>query len=483
MNKLILPVLLCAISHGSFAQVENGNLEEWTKPSLFTHPYSNMQTASSNYHTFVKNGETNVNKVEMDENVHMRIENISIDNVVEPGFFIFGQEPITQGEDLIFQGGFEISDTQVTGVSMDMKMDIPELNPGFVVVQFKNEDTPIGAGNFGTGTYVFPISGTQDWTEMSFEFDESIDPTTNKCVVGISSADVINSDALFADGSYVEIDNIRLDNSTDEIVGSDFEFWNYIPVADMPKHVYIELDDLMNPSYAQTSLVPEKVYALQLTTLNKNGEIKPGTALMADVDELGEIVPTTQVQSNHSLVTFLYQYTGVNDDQAIVKFVFYNDMGGINQPVFFKEFDLGTSNTNLFHYDFTEDKFESFPNATMMTVEFSSSNSDSPQEGSVLVVDELELSGSLGILQHIGAPAKTSVFAYPNPTVGRVSFRFPDVRTGSYKVYNSQGVLMETEYYQSVKSLVHHMMEYPAGTYTFQFDDNNGQGVARVVKQ
>lgn len=482
MNKLILPALLCVLSHGSFAQVQNGNFEEWTKPSLFEHPYSTVETASSNYHTFVKNGEINVTELEMDGNSYMRIENISIDDSVEPGYFIFGEEPTSEGENLVFPGGFEITDMAVTGISMDMKMNIPVANPGFVIVQFKNDDTPVGAGNFGEGTYVFPLSGNQDWTEMSFDFDEAIDPSTNKCVIGVSSADLLENDVLFAEGGFLEIDNIALNNSTDEFVGSDFEFWNFIPLAEFPNDIYIEMDDLRNPSYEKTSLMTEEVYALQLTTLNKNGEIKPGTALMGDVTDLGEIVPTAQLLNNHSLATFLYSYSGVNGDEAMVTFTFYDDMNGSFQPAFTKEFNLESTSTDLFQYDFGEEKFESFPNATYMTVEFSSSNMDAPQEGSVLIVDELTISGTLGIMQTIGTPDVNTVFAYPNPTIGRIVFRFEGISTGYYHVYSPQGVVLSTDFYQSTNSVIHNLADYAAGTYTFRFYDNNGTGVARVIK-
>jgi hypothetical protein len=462
--------------------VNNGNFEDWTKPSLFKHPYSNVQTASSNYHTFVKNGEINVTQMEADDNSFMRIENISIDNAVEPGFFIFGEEPMSEGENLLFSGGFEITDMQVTGISMDMRMDIPAENPGFVIVQFKNDETPVGAGNFGTGTYVFPLSGNQDWTQMSFDFDETIDPSTNRCVIGISSAELLNNDVLFAEGGFVEVDNIILENSTDGFIGSDFEFWNFIQVEEIPDDIYVEMDDLRNPSYQKTSLMTEEVYALQLTTLNKNGEIKPGIALMGDMTEFGEVVPTAQLLNNHSLATFLYRYQGIDGDVATVKFTFYNDMNGVFQPVFTKEFSLESTNTDLFQYDFGEDKFESFPDATYMTVEFSSSNMDAPQEGSVLIVDELTISGTLGIMETIGTPDVNTVFAYPNPTIGRIVFRFEGVSTGYYHVYSPQGVVLSTDFYQSTNSVVHNLADYAAGTYTFRFYDNNGTGVARVIK-
>src|SRR5690606_17949730 len=141
----------------------------------------------------------------------------------------------------MFSGGNPIADVNMTGISMDLKYEMSDESEGFILVQFKDGNTPVGEGNYGTGTYFFPISGSQDWNTSEFMFEYPIDPAANTCVVAFASADVINSDLPFALGSFMEVDNITFIGSESTFQGGDFEFWSHVEPLSVPEDCYVNL--------------------------------------------------------------------------------------------------------------------------------------------------------------------------------------------------------------------------------------------------
>ena len=213
MKKFILPAVISLFGINTFAQIENGNLENWDKLLLFEHPMTGISTMSSNYETFFDNGETNVNQIFHEEGKALRVENIQGSQEVMPGYFLFGNTPGSEGENMVFGEGFPVADAAVTGVRMDLNYNFPNESNGFVIVQFKSEGAPVGEGNMGAGTHMFPLSGTQDWATTEFAFDGPIEATIDQCVIGIASADLIMEDSPFELGAFVEVDNVEFINS------------------------------------------------------------------------------------------------------------------------------------------------------------------------------------------------------------------------------------------------------------------------------
>ncbi|HKK39923.1 MAG TPA: hypothetical protein VJ949_10935, partial [Cryomorphaceae bacterium] len=191
MKKTLLPLACMALGTAAYAQVENGDFENWDKLILFEQPFMEFGAMSSNYEIFVESGQTNVTKVEHEDGFAVRLENIALAEEVAPAFYLLGGTPDQDGEDLVFPGGVAASDPNVTGISVDMAYDFPGESSGFVIVQFKLDGTPVGTGNMGMGTFFFPVSGQQGWENEVFDFGTTIDTQYDKVVIGFATADLI----------------------------------------------------------------------------------------------------------------------------------------------------------------------------------------------------------------------------------------------------------------------------------------------------
>lgn len=486
MNKLILPGFLCLLGFSSLAQVSNGDFEDWTKLVLFEHPNTGMNTMSSNYDTFFANGELNVTRIESEDNSILHIENMQIENEVIPGYYIFGKSPNSAGETLTFADGFDFSDVNATGISLDIKMDIPLTEPGFVMVQFKSQGEPVGPGNHGTGTYLYYVVGTQDWTNMEFAFNEAIDPSTDQCVIALASADLIENDAPFAAGASIEVDNIEFINSDVEVPGGTFESWVYVQPIFVPEDCHVDVDPF-DRNYEDSDVAFEGQHALGLRTLINNGNVEPATAVMGNVNEEGGITPTIALESNHSNLSFMYAYAGVGEDVAMASIVFYNEVEDEYMPVYTHNIELNSNGGyQMASYHFADDMVENFADAKMVSVSFVSSKIDNeniPQNGSFLLVDDVSLSGSLGIFDRVNTRTELGVLAYPNPTMGRVMFNFGMTRSGYFVVLNQAGQQIGVQAYADEKRVYFDLSEVRDGSYLFKFFHLNGQQQSsRVMK-
>lgn len=481
MKKILLPLCMGAMALSAHAQIQNGDFETWEKVLLFTHPAGASVNMSSNYETFFDTGLLNVTKVETDGNSVLRIENTMGTESVQPGYFIFGMTP---NEDLTFSAGNPISDVMMTGISMDLKYAMLDQSEGFIVVQFKDGDTPVGEGNYGTGTYFFPISGAQDWAETEFLFDYPIDPAANTCVIAISAADVINGDISFTEGSFMEVDNIAFIDSESPFQGGDFEFWSQVEPLSVPAHCYVDMHPF-EPNYQKTLNSYEGGFALRLNSTFRNDHVDVGYALMGNKDDEGIVTPTIEL-GNNSIVSFMYYYIG-QSDMGEAKFVFYTESEGDYFPVYEHRMEL-TANENyqLMEYDFATALVDEEISATHMSIEFKSSiesQATPAEDGSVLLLDNVSFGTPLGLNPMLKAQSFRQVKSYPNPTMGRVVFNFGTNRAGYFRVYNQAGSQIAIRQFSSTKELVFDLLPYPSGMYTFRFYHNAGTDYARVIRE
>ncbi|HKL03779.1 MAG TPA: T9SS type A sorting domain-containing protein [Cryomorphaceae bacterium] len=482
MKNSLLLTLFCAFGISSIAQIANGDFENWNKLILFEHPVTGTETMSSNYETFFANGELNVNEIEGPDGQALRIENIVANSEVMPGYFIFGNVPAPEGESLIFGDGFAAQDPGVNGISLDLHYDFPNGSEGFIIVQFKENGAPVGNGNFGQGTFMFPLSGSQDWTTETFSFNGPLNASPDQCVIGIASGDVIGSDAPFEEGAFVEVDNITLQNSIDEVPGGDFESWSFVPPIFYPTDCVVDIKPFER-TFDRTDASFEGMYALVLKTIDREGSVDVGNAKMGQMD--GEnFIPTIELDENSSSVSFMYHYSAGND-QAEATFVFYNENNGEFMPVLQRTFQLEPNfEFNMIDYDFSEELSQLQTMPTHMSIEFNSSKEtdNTPQVGSVLLIDDIQMGTALGLFQSFKNPSYLSVNAFPNPTIGRVSFDFGTNRSGYYRVFNQQGTQIGIHQFSSTKIITHSLLGQPAGKYFFKFYHNAGIQSVRVVK-
>ena len=480
MKKTLLPIVSLVFTFGAFAQVENGGFENWTNLALFEEPDMGIEVSSSNYETFFDSGELSVSQISHEGGSAIRLENIAKDDEVIPGFFLTGMPPGQAGEMLIFDGGIPASDQNVTGLSMDLSYNIPAESPGFVIVQFKLEGQPVGMGNMGPGTFYFPISGEKDWGNETFDFGESFGTAFDQVVIGMACADLLNDDSPFVPDAWLEADNLEFAGSTDMIENGDFENWAMVPPLEVPVGVDTDFDPFSVKSFKSEDAY-EGEYALGLISKEENGFVQTGRAIMGEQNE-NETIPGITINDEHSMVSFKYKYLAEND-VAEAKIIFFEEEDGNYIPVMSKNIDLNpTAEYVNVEYPFAEDLEENFASPTKMSIEFMSSREElNPQDGSTLIIDKVEVGGTLPLVG-IAPVDKPRVSAFPNPTLARVQFDFGVTRSGFYRVYNNQGFQIDYVQFDAEQRLIHDLSGLPSDTYVFRFYHSGGIETARVIK-
>src|SRR5690606_38783779 len=155
---------------------------------------------------------------------------------------------------------------------------------------------------------------------------------------------------------------------------------------------------------------------------------------------------------DNTLLSFMYKYTGPTD-MAQAKVVFYTESDGEFTNVYEHSIEL-THNEDYQYVEFLYGNLleELEISATHMSIEFQSSinQEDTPAvQGSVLLLDEVTLGTTVGIISKYQSLHKQTVHAYPNPTNGRVGFNFGTIRSGHYRVYNQQGSQIAIRHFSS----------------------------------
>ncbi len=488
MKKFLLPMVLLIPAFTANAQILNGDFEDWTKMILFEHPAMGISTFSSNYETFFNDGSLNCTRIDSEDGSGLRVENIQAGDEIIPGWFITGENPNQEGEGLLFGGGFPATDANVSGISMDIRFNIPQTSPGFVLVQFKNNGVPVGEGNMGTGTYMFPISGVQEWSHMQWNFDAPLGVVPDQCVIGVVCANVLSDDQNYEVGAFAEVDNIALVNSNDVVPAGTFEGWAFVEPLWTPDDMVVDVDPFF-PAYEQSPEAHNGNLALKLTTIQRDGDESPQvgrTWLAADTD--GEVVPNIMLNETHTTLHFYYKYTPVNDDVAVAMVTFYNETETGYVPVMNRSIELnGNSDWEEVEYDFNAELEANFLTADAMSILFESSQyaeNSEPQVGSTLLVDDVTMSGLLfdGMINATVKGGKGSIKAYPNPTLARVTMDLTIPRTGFYKVFNEQGTQVDIREFTSQRFITHDLTNMPSGKYIFRFTHNGGVQIAQVIK-
>jgi hypothetical protein len=472
MKKLLLQAICLFAFISTQAQIANGDFEDWTKLIFFDQPYVGVQGTSSNFESYFADGTLNVTEIPREDGSAMRLENVSVDDEVIPGYFMTGGMPTQEGETIFFEGGFPITDSDISGISFDARFNLPAESPGFVIVQFKNGNTLVGTGNMGPGTFVFQMSGdVSDWNLMTFEFDTPVSTEANTCVIGFAAADVLANDQNFIAGAFLEIDNVSLDNSTNIIQGAAFENWIAAPPIYTPDDVLVDIIPFAD-HYSQTNEANNGAHALELKTISHQGQVIIGTVMMAEEID-GLVVPNIEIAEGQQMLEFYYKYVTEGEDMATAEIVFYQTTEEESIPVYMHTIDLTPSEDYmLMNYDFGADLQEAEVSANKMSIKFSSSSEAEGHEpllGSTLTVDDVALSEVLSDFVLTSAGNTPQIVAYPNPTYGRVIFNFGAQTSGFYRFYSPQGSMLSATSFSNKTQVIHDLWGLPAGQYIFRF--------------
>lgn len=481
MKKTLLPLASLVLGTTAYAQVENGNFEDWDKRTFFEQPFMGIDAVSSNHEIFIETGETNVTRSDREDGSAVRLESILIGDRVEPAFYLLGGVPNQVSENLVFSGGFAASDPNINAISVDMTYDFPEEASGIVIVQFKIGGEPVGRGNSGVGTFVFPVSGQQDWENKVFDFGTTIDVQFDQVVIGFATADYINEDSNFPEGSWMEVDNLSLINSSDEVSNGDFEVWAQAPPVFVPVNVEVEID-LINPTFIKSEDASGGQFALGLMTRDMGGVAEASTAKLGKADSPGGI-PTISLPEDLAVMSFDYKYAAAAD-VAEMEIIFYEQSGESLIPVYGKVFELSPNTSfETIEFAFREELESNFVSADKMSITvYSSKESANPEANSLLLLDNVKMFGALSSRSGIKQTATQTIVAYPNPTLGRVVFEFGTPRSGSGRIYNNQGVAIGVFRFNETRSYIYDLYGMEPGYYMFRFYHEEGVETSSILK-
>jgi hypothetical protein len=483
MKKILLPAIFAAAALSANAQVLNGSFENWSKLILFEHPVMGTDVISSNYVTFFEsNGALGVTRVNGQTGGALRVQNVFNGEYISPGWFITGTAPQQEGEGLIFGEGFPVSDPNISGITLDLRYNIPSSSPGFILVQFKNNGEPVGMGNMGPGTHMMALEGESDWQQVQFDFNAPGAPV-NECVIALVCADVLNDDGEFTPGAFLEADNLMWVNSQNTIPGGDFELWSHVPPIDMPDDVVVDIDPFAS-AYAQSNDAANGNHSLQLSTIQRNGWVQVGRAWMA-AESQGEVVPNIMLNGTQTNVSFQYKYGTPGNDVAAAHIYFYQQNQDGWNPVYYKLIELNANGGwEMVDYNFSTELEQAFVTADAMAILFESSKYVDGTEatpGSILLVDDVKLGGAMNLFAMSNA-VKGNIKVWPNPTLARATFDLTIPRTGFYRVFNEQGAQIAIKEFSSERYITHDLFNQPSGKYIFRFTHNGGTQVAQVIK-
>jgi hypothetical protein len=197
----------------------------------------------------------------------------------------------------------------------DVKYDIQTGDNALILVVAYNNGTEIGGGQL-------LFDGSQSsWTALNVDLTLSGTPT--ELFVGFTSS---NFEGTPIDGSWLQVDNVRLFNGGSE-VGTNlpnfsFENWSDITISDPESwsstNMELSEDDVTNVE--PTTNAYSGTYAAQLTNTQMDGYVMTGGLTYGDEPWDGKTAYTEKPQ----FLTGAYNYNPVEDDMARIFVNFYD---------------------------------------------------------------------------------------------------------------------------------------------------------------
>lgn len=415
INYTLFLFLICSVQLLEAQVIPNGSMDNWTNYELFDRlpPYE-----TSNIYSFIVEADIGVTRVDGVTGSAVRLEAAQGVDAIVPGIINLGE---LEGD---FGGGVPINSTP-DSVRISLRYDIPVGDQAVVALIFSKDGEINGLAQHN-------ITGIQNtFEEVTFDVPPMLGVPDSVQFLAYSS----DPDAPVL-GGFLEIDNIILTGTSDEIPNADFETWETIE--------YEEADNFysFNPFQAFFGLDP---------MVTKTSDAYAGSSAMRienvefydfdsdEIDTIGFMLSSNFFSDNPSIgldvtpeiITGWYKYEPVEDDSATIylSFTKYNPVMGESEVVAEFGFLLGESSEYI--------PF-SFPlnfNATPDSVDIgiASGNVDCNDEyvplGSVLYIDEL----SFDFLEGTKLPIFSDALeVYPNPASEFIMIKM-DKKIGSPK--------------------------------------------------
>lgn len=456
---IIAGVLLTALV---YSQIPNAGFESWTYQSLFEHPNAYLTTALQTYFNGVS---PNVTKVDGASGYGVRLETVDAEQGPIFGGLFLGM-PGPGG----LQGGTPFSSTP-DSFALRLRYDIQPGDNATIVLFFKKAGVPIF---FPTWT----VSGNlEDFTRFSF-------PLNSFPFAPDSLAMAIFSGNLSQVGSWIEIDEMEMINSADQLPNSSFEFWTDEGSQEADAWWSTNAFNLFfgeSPKVTPSFDCHSGTHAVRIETFRVDlggGDNTYGYVLLnAHIGDGGPVggVPYTLSTLNPEISGF-YKYAPVGSDSALVyaQFSKYNTSTHETDSVgtFFFFLPLAPTYTPFAF----QPALSILPDTVLIGFAASDVRPGAPhaQTGSVLYVDDVKVSDPVAVIELMPEEAFR---VYPNPSAGEVWLDFGDQEVLSVQVYDLNGRLVAGV--QAPQSPLR--LNLPAGCFVVRMTGNSGVVAKRVV--
>jgi hypothetical protein len=413
-----------------FSQQIIYDFESWQKSQLYEEP-KNFTTL--NFQSYFSSLATNVTKIVGVKGNGVRLEATRgiLDTTVTPAF-------ITNGD---------ISNIPYGGVPINR---MPDSLTGFIRTNFASGDTGVLAIFFKRvgipiSINIFPITqNIPTFTRFSIPLSPSaIAPDTVFFLLSSGSLDRPKQ------GSWIEIDEINLTNSTIQMPNSSFENWEPIEIEEPLEWATPNLIPTLLRSkipVTKTTDAFEGNYAMKIENINVNqfglnqnyGYAGPGEAAFGTISSI-------PFNSQNIYYNFRYKYAPVLNDTAWLFIQFHKFTQGSRKilntnliPItatsnftpYFNSIDLPETCDSVYIHFFSGSGF------------YNGIGSGSPKLGSTLIIDDFRIAFKL---QGNSSKINQTHFLYPSSSRDEIFIQFDDTKPTNWQLINTQGQALHSQ--------------------------------------
>ena len=451
--------------------IPNGGMENWSTYQLFETPPPYQTT---NLQSFILGGEYGVTQVAGVTGSAVRLETVELDGELVAGILV-------QGDLDDFGGGSPLTMTP-DSVRVSLRYEIPMGDSALIALVFSN----VGVIN---GIAQSVITGSQNtFEQITFDVPPILGvPDSVQLVVFSSDPD---NPVL---GGFLEIDDLILTGTTDELPNNDFEIWDAEAYDDLDNftsfnsfQALFDLDPMAtqtSDAYAGSSAV--RIENVEITDFD-NGEFD--TIGFIYSGDLFSDYSAFELDATPQWISGWYKYAPVENDSATIflSFTKYNSMIGASEVVAEYGFLLGESSTYIpFSFPLS---FNEIPDS--FNIGIASGNVESNDEyiplGSVLYIDEL----SFDFLEGTKVPIFSDALeVYPNPASEYVIIKM-DEKIGnpiSVQLTDIMGRIIQFSNLENLSIgnglLQIDVKKYPTGMYYYNVETEDFAYTGKVMIQ
>ena len=449
MKKILLGLFFALVCSGLNAQIPNSGFEDWVDQFFYDDP---VDYGTSNIISFILSGAPNVTKVDRPNGGNaVRLEtNIGLAGpmagLINNGKFdsgINGGQPWT---------------SQPDSMTLQMRYKILPGDTANIIVLFK-KDSKFVAFN------IFEIEGeVSDWTSFNFPLSPYVaQPDTMLFVVQSSTN-------LSGIGSFLELDSIQFENSTDQLSNANLEDWRSVNFYDPELWTSLNFPNAIygdSVSVSQTDDAFEGDFAARIESVYSYAQ-GDTAGILSSNDQLNGIEGFPIAEKPAALRGYYKYEPATPNDLAFVavQFGFFDIAVNQRRDTFvfmpllptpdYKEFNLDILGLDI-------------PQPDTAIIIFSSTNFVNPVAGSVLIVDKLDFIPTTSIEKEVDVE---TIRISPNPAVNYISFnKLSDSYNGKrYIIYDNSGKVVLSGIVNDVNYGID-ISGIPSGTYNITVEN------------